>query len=112
MRGPASPGRATTTEDCTMTPTLLAALALAAPTDTIADRWEFRDAPAFNGRPLLTYRPIELSPRPLLPLHREDDPGPGARYGLLPVGNHPDFHRLLVWRPDAAGGPELWFDRN
>src|SRR5438067_3466604 len=91
---------------------LLTALALAAPPDTIPPRWEFRDATAFAGRPLLKYCPVELAVRPLQPLRKEDDPGPGARYGLLPIGNHPDCHRLIVWRPDAPNGPELWLDRN
>lgn len=48
--------------------------------------------------------------RPPRPLHPADDPGPDALYVLLPVGNQPESYRLLVWRPKAAGGPELWLD--
>jgi hypothetical protein len=95
-----------------MLTTLFAALSLAAPPDTIPQRWEFRDAATFNGRPLLTYVPVELADRSPRPLRAEDDPGRGARYGLLPVGNHLDGHRLLIWRPDAADGPEVWIDGN
>ena len=95
-----------------MLTTLFAALALAAPPDTIPSRWEFRDSATFNGRPLLTYCPVELSDKPPRPVHPDDDPGRGARYGLLPVGNHLDGHRFLIWRPDVAGGPELWIDGN
>src|SRR5262245_51013776 len=94
---------------------LIAALALAAPPDADAGfppRWEFRDATTFAGRPMLTYCPVELATRPPRPLHPDDNPGGGARYGLLPVGNHLDGHRLLVWLSDASGGPELWLDGN
>ena len=73
-----------------MLTTLFAALALAAPPDTIPSRWEFRDSATFNGRPLLTYCPVELSDKPPRPVHPDDDPGRGARYGLLPLGNHLD----------------------
>jgi hypothetical protein len=95
-----------------MLTTLFAALALAAPPDTIPQRWEFHDAATFNGRPLLTYCPVELSAKPPRPVHPDDDPGPNVRYGLLPVGNHLDGYRFLIWLPDAAGGPELWIDAN
>jgi len=95
-----------------MLTTLFAMLSLAAPPDTIPQRWEFRDAATFNGRPLLTYVPVELADRSPRPLHAEDDPGRGARYGVLPVGNHLDGHRLLVWRPDGPDGPEVWIDGN
>jgi hypothetical protein len=95
-----------------MMTTLLATLAIAAPPDTIPQRWEFRDAATFNGRPLLTYCPVELADRSPRPLAADDDPGRGARYGMLPVGNHLDGHRLLVLRPDGPDGPEVWVDGN
>src|SRR5262245_52364306 len=95
-----------------MLTTLFAALALAAPPDTIPQRWEFRDAATFNGRPLLKYVPVELADRSPRPLGAGDDPGPGARFGFLPVGNHLDGHRLLIWRPDGPDGPEVWIDGN
>jgi hypothetical protein len=96
-----------------MLTTLLAALAVAAPPgDAIPIRWEFRDAATFNGRPLLTYCPVELADRSPRPLHADDDPGPGSRFGFLPVGNHLDGHRLLIWRPDGAAGPDVWIDGN
>jgi hypothetical protein len=87
------------------------ALTLAAPPgETIPRTWEFRDAVSFDGRSLLAYRPIELGTKPPRPLHPADDPGPGAKFGLLPVGNQPESFRLLVWRPKAVGGPDLWID--
>src|SRR5262245_41972134 len=95
-----------------MNTALLTALALAAGPDTIPTRWEVRDTTAFAGRPLITYSPVELSARPPRPVRREDDPGLDAKYGLLPVGNHPDAHRLVVYRPNAADGGEFWLDRN
>lgn len=95
-----------------MLTTLFAALALAAPPDTIPQRWEFRDAATFNGRPLLKYVPVELADQSPRPLRADDEPGPGARFGFLPVGNHLDGHRLLIWRPDGPDGPEVWIDGN
>src|SRR4051812_45787226 len=97
-----------------MIPTLLAALALGAPPDVpgFPVRWEFRDATTFHGRPILTYTPVTLGPQPPRPLHPDDEPGKDARYGLLPLGTHPDGYRMIVWRPTGPDGPEVWVDGN
>jgi hypothetical protein len=93
-----------------MTHLLLTAFALAAPPNSSPGRWEFRDESSLSGRSLLTFRPVELGDRPIVPLHADDRPGPDARYGLLPVGNVAAGYPLVVWWPGAPGGPQVWID--
>lgn len=89
-----------------MTALLLTAVALAAPPDL----WEFRDESILGTRTMLTFRPVELGDRPIVPLHADDRPGAAARYGLLPTGNVAADYPLVVWLPGGPGGPQVWID--
>ncbi len=73
---------------------------------------EFKDAATFEGRLMMHYRAIEFRDAPVRPLSGEFKPGPGALYGLVPVGPKPETALTIVWCPKAAGGPELWLDAN
>jgi hypothetical protein len=99
-----------------MTPTLflatvlcLAADASAAPEATPV-AFEFKDTATYEKRPVLQYRAIDFRNTPMRPLADERKFDAGTLYGLVPVGPKPDTALTIVWRPKAAGGPELWLD--
>ncbi len=72
---------------------------------------EFKDAATYENRPVLQYRAIDFRDWPTRPLGKRKF-GPGARYGVVPVGSQPETALTIVWLPKAAGGPELWLDAN
>jgi hypothetical protein len=87
-----------------MLPLLLIAAGPAAPPDA---GWAFADEAARGGRSVLSYRTVELADAPAKPLHKDDKPPAGARYGAVALGSG-GKHRLgVVW--DAAGG-SVWLD--
>jgi hypothetical protein len=90
---------------------LAAMLTLAAdpPAEPVA--FEFKDAAAYQGRPVLQYRAIEFRDAPVRPLGDRKFAA-GALYGLVPVGPAPETALAIVWLPKAPGGPELWLDAN
>lgn len=87
-----------------MTPLVALALALAAPPD---DGWRFVDASSLGDRSALTFRTAELADKPAMPLHPDDPPPAGAKFGSVPLGVGGAFRPALVWH--AASGA-LWFD--
>ena len=92
-----------------MIPLLLPFLLAADPTPAAA-RWEFHDSVTYAGRSRVTYRPVELADRPVPPIHRDDQPAGQAHYGVLQIGNRPADQPLLIWIPNAPGGPQVWID--
>jgi len=86
-----------------MFPLISIALGLGAPPAA----WEFRDEPARDGRSMVTFRTVDLGDVPPRPLHADDKPPAGARFGDLRLGPGGATRRLVVWH--AATG-SLWLD--
>ena len=74
--------------------------------------FEYHDLAEHAGRSLMHYRAIEFFAQPVQPLSGEFAPTPGAKYGQVPVGPVPETALGVVWIPEAAEGPTLWFDAN
>jgi hypothetical protein len=89
---------------------LLLSLLFAADAEVPSARWEFRDSATHAGRSIVTFRPVELTDKPVRPLHPDDRPPGKARYGVLPIGNRTDAQPSIIWIPDAPGGQEVWID--
>jgi hypothetical protein len=82
---------------------LLAASVVAAP----ASDWEFVDESSRDGRSVVTFRTVELADAPSRPLHPDDRPPAGSRFGSVALGPG-GRHRLgVVWHADTG---TLWFD--
>lgn len=86
---------------------LLSLLTLAAAPE--AKRWEFKDTAETDGRKVLFFRIVEFSEKSPRPLDAEDQPGPGARFGLLKVGSKTADAIGLIWLPEKK---QLWIDCN
>ena len=87
--------------------TLLLWLAmLAAPPDPPGD-WKFVDEVALKGRSVLTYRTVELADVPSRPLHADDKPPAGAKFGSVALGPGGRQRLAIVWH---ASTKTLWFD--
>jgi hypothetical protein len=71
-------------------------------------RFTFEDRAEHDGRSVLHFRTLELGKEPPRPIERAPTVGPGARYGVVSLGSDPA--RVVLWEPDAPGGPRLWFD--
>lgn len=69
--------------------------------------WRFVDELSAGGRPMATFRTVELTAAPTTPLHPDDRPPAGARYGSVGVGPGGRVRLGVVWHP-ATGA--LWFD--
>jgi hypothetical protein len=78
-------------------------LTLAAP----PAEWTFRDDAEYGGRSVLTFRTVELVDTPPRPLHPDDKPPAGARFGVLPLGPGGKHRLAVVWHV-ATGA--LWVD--
>jgi hypothetical protein len=70
----------------------------------------FQDVTEVDGRSVTIFRPVEFVSQPVRPLQGSNQLGSKARYGLLPVGTHPENALAVVWEPEAKGGPVLWLD--
>src|SRR6187401_1345064 len=89
-----------------MTHTLILGwLALAAAPDE--NRWQFKDAAETGGRKVVLFRIMDLADKSPRPLHAEDQPGSGARFGLLKVGSKPADAIGVIWLPEKK---QLWID--
>jgi hypothetical protein len=85
---------------------LLLTAALAAPADPRGD-WKFVDESARDGRSVVTFRTVELADSPTRPLHTDDNPPAGSKFGSVGVGPG-GRHRLgIVWHAESS---TLWFD--
>jgi len=93
-----------------MTPTLFLATMLCLAADA-PSAFEFKDAAAYDNRPVLQYRAIEFRNVPVRPLGNRKFAAK-ALYGVAPVGPMWDTALTIVWLPNAPGGPELWLDAN
>jgi hypothetical protein len=69
--------------------------------------WRFVDEAAAGGRSVVTFRTVELANSPTRPLHPDDRPPAGAKFGSVGVGPG-GRHRLgVVWHSATNA---LWFD--
>jgi hypothetical protein len=66
----------------------------------------FHDRADQGGRSVLHFRALELTDKPPRPVELPPGVGPGASFGLVPVGPALAF----VWEPAAPGGGRLWLD--
>jgi hypothetical protein len=69
--------------------------------------WTFKDEATRDGRPMVTYRAVELGDVPPRPLHADDKPPAGAKFGDLRLGPGGASRRLVAWHP---GTGILWLD--
>jgi hypothetical protein len=81
---------------------LATALALGTP-----PAWEFRDELTRDGRPMVTFRTVDLGETPPRPLHADDKPPPGSRFGDLRLGTGGTTRRMIVWHAQTG---VLWLD--
>jgi hypothetical protein len=72
---------------------------------------KFKDSATCRGLPAVQYHALEFRDRPVRPIEGRKFPA-GAKYSLVPLGPKPELGLLLVWVPNAPGGPELWLDAN
>src|ERR1051325_6005006 len=83
---------------------LLLAASLAAPPGS---DWKFVDESSVGGRSVVTFRTVELADTPSRPLHADDKPPAGAKFGSVGLGPG-GRHRLgVVWHVDTG---TMWFD--
>jgi hypothetical protein len=85
-----------------MFPLVYLALGLGAP-----PAWEFRDEFDRDGRPMAAFRAVELGDKPPRPLHADDKPPGGSRFGDLRLGPGGASRRMVVWHAETA---TLWLD--
>ena len=71
--------------------------------------WKFVDEPEVAGRSVLTFRTVELADGPAAPLHADDKPPPGAKFGSLGLGPGGRQRLPVVWH---AATNTLWLDAN
>jgi hypothetical protein len=83
---------------------LLLAASIAAPPGS---DWKFVDESKRDGRSVVTFRTVVLSGTPSRPLHPDDKPPQGARFGSVGIGPGGLCRLGIVW--DAATS-SLWFD--
>jgi hypothetical protein len=88
--------------------TLLLSVLLAAPPEGQSE-WKFVDEATLAGRSVLTYRTVELADTPTRPLHADDKPPIGSKFGSIGVGQGGRQRLDIVWH---SGTSTLWFDAN
>lgn len=73
---------------------------------------EYTDMASCRGRSTAQYQALELRDKPVRPMDDQPTFPDGAKYGLVQLGPtpKPGLGLLLVWIPDAKGGPLLWLD--
>jgi hypothetical protein len=69
--------------------------------------WSFVDEATHHGRPVITFRSVELSSKPARPLHKDDVPPTGASFGVIPIGPDGKQRLGLVWHAESG---TLWLD--
>jgi hypothetical protein len=69
--------------------------------------WEFRDELTRDGRPMVTFRTVELGETPPRPLHADDKSLPGSKFGDLQLGPGGATRRMVVWHAETGA---LWLD--
>jgi hypothetical protein len=84
--------------------TLILAAALAAPPDA---GWKFVDESTHDGRTVVSFRSVDLSGTPSRPLHADDKPPAGSRFGSVAIGPGSRIRLAVVWH---ASTNTLWFD--
>jgi hypothetical protein len=67
------------------------------------------DEPEIAGRSVLTFRTVELADGPTTPLHTDDKPPTGAKFGSVGLGAGGRQRLSIVWH---ASTNTLWFDAN
>ena len=72
--------------------------------------FDFKDAATHGGRSVLQYRALEFRDTPVRPFSGDFTAVPGALYGLVLAGPHPQTARTIVWLPNSPGGPQIWLD--
>ena len=87
--------------------TLLLLLAATTLTADPPGDWKFVDAATRAGRPVVTYRSVELAGVPAHPLHAADKPPAGAAFGSVGLGPGGRRRLAVVWH---AATSTLWFD--
>src|SRR4051812_48905140 len=76
-------------------------------TQTPPPAWTFKDELTRDGRPMAAFRAVELGDVPPRPLHADDKPPAGAKFGDLRLGPGGASRRLVVWHADTNA---LWLD--
>src|SRR5947208_17099354 len=69
--------------------------------------WKFVDEASCAGRSVMTFRTVDLADAPTRPLHAEDKPPVGSKFGSVGLGPGGRKRLAVVWH--AASG-SLWFD--
>ena len=87
-----------------MTAAFWLAMCLAYPPD---DVWVFHDRAQREGRSVVTFRTVELTDAPAQPLHAQDQPAPGAKYGTIALGHGGKLRLGLVFH---AASNIAWLD--
>ena len=87
-----------------MTTLLLLAAALAAGPD---GDWKFVDEASRDGRSVLTFRAVGIADAPTRPLHADDAPPAGSKFGSVGLGPGGKRRLAVVWH---AASDALWFD--
>ena len=72
--------------------------------------FQLLDVESVEGRSVVAYRPIELGPKPVRPLKRDEALPPGTVFGLATVGASPESALGVAWNPKGPDGPTLWLD--
>jgi hypothetical protein len=85
---------------------LLLSVVLAASHEEPPD-WKFIDEATLAGRSVLSYRTVELADTSSRPLHADDKPPQGSKFGSIGVGPGGRERLDLVWHP---GTSTLWFN--
>ena len=69
--------------------------------------WSFRDELTRDGRLMVVFQTIELGTVPPRPLHADDKPPAGAKFGDLRLGSGGASRRAVVWHQETG---TLWLD--
>jgi hypothetical protein len=69
--------------------------------------WSFRDDLTREGRLMVAFQTVELGTAPPRPLHVDDKPPAGAKFGDLRLGSGGLLRRSVVWHQETG---VLWLD--
>jgi hypothetical protein len=76
---------------------------------TAPPEWKFVDSPMLANRSVLIYRNVELADKPTRPLHAEDVPPKGSKFGSIILGQGGRQRLAVVWHEASK---TLWLDKN